>query len=229
MRRAHITLFNSGGDFVPAVGGGGQVVFNSAGTAQHTTVDSTSFNYTGITVGSGANRALVFAVTFMASVTGVTAVWDQGGTNQAMEFIGSQKQNQWDVWIYWFALVNPTPGNNTLAVNWTTAVAAAFEAADFEGVDQTGGVTSFAGFAGASGATASPGVTITTAVGDIAVAGTTNDLANVTGRSHTLIGDYASAQPVLYTQYSDTGSAAFSWTCSASVKWGAAGFNLVAA
>jgi hypothetical protein len=96
------------------------------------------------TVGSGSNRALVVVVCLDGTSISATGVhWDSTGTNQAATLITSIVNGA--IRIELWGLVAPTSGNKTLKVDlsaaatdfWVSSVA-------FTGVDQTGGVTSFA-------------------------------------------------------------------------------------
>src|SRR5260221_7801876 len=83
----------------------------------------------GVTVGSGANRALVVLLRFGSNSnvipSGLTVTWDSGGTNQALTQIPNTSAGQNDnggtnqTSCVAFGLVAPTPGNKTLLVSWT--------------------------------------------------------------------------------------------------------------
>ena len=205
--------------------------FNSAGTVTRV-VGATSINYTGITVGSGSNRALVLFMTFGANVSGdtFTATWDSGGTNQTMTLIGKGQENTWSRWSYAWGLIAPTSGNLTLAVSWTTSSDARACAADVTEADQTGGVTTFRNFTTANGNTATPTVSITSASGNIPMACCVNSDGAVTARSNTTIGEGTSGDPPLWSQYdaAASGTTVFTWSMTSNT-WGAIGFDIVAA
>lgn len=111
----------------------------------------TTGSSTFLTIGAGANRALVVYITLLASgaaSTGVTAVWDSGGTNQSMTLIdsfsnpsdfGASPQT-----VLMFGLVAPTSGNKTLAISWTNSANYSIGSASFTGASQVGGTTTFA-------------------------------------------------------------------------------------
>lgn len=143
------------------------VVVDAVGTETHT-APGTSATYTGITVGSGANRALVVAIvwgTGTGDPTGRSVTWDSGGTNQAMtEIVFRGTGGNTSVGIY--GLVAPTSGNKTLAVSWTVSNESFIGAISFTGVDQTGGATSFPNSA-TSGTVAT--LTITSSANDYVV------------------------------------------------------------
>src|SRR5882672_12842690 len=97
-----------------------------------------------ITVGSGANRALI-ALICIAKATPVltvsTATWDQGGTNQAMGFIGFTNvvSGANTLRVELWGLRAPTSGQKTLRVvlSGTTIVDSYIAEVSFTGVDQT--------------------------------------------------------------------------------------------
>jgi hypothetical protein len=139
------------------------VSVNATGSAIYQGSAVTSQNYTGLTIVSGSNLALVVSVNWDSSVipTGLAMTWDSGGTNQAMTRIIAS--NQGELW----GLVNPTVGNKTLALSWTTAVRLFVVGMSFSGVDQTGGATSFPHSTSSATATLS----VTSAAGNIVMGG----------------------------------------------------------
>lgn len=147
------------------------VALDAAGTEHFVAPAATSYNYTGITVGTGSHRALVVTLQFDSNSdpTGVSATWDSGGTNQAMTLIKSLDKNGDGsgggcVNQLW-GLVAPTSGNKTLAIA-TSSSRFFVSAISFTGVNQTGGTTSFPN---ATGAVAVETVNITTVAGDYAM------------------------------------------------------------
>ena len=146
------------------------VALDAVGTVQHTALN-TSVNYTNITVGAGANRALIIMIAFGSPAlapTGITLTWDSGGTNQAMTQIAFSAGTNITAGIW--GLVAPTSGNKTLAVSWTNANESWVSGVCFTGVDQTGGTTSFPNAAANTGVAT---LTIGSAVADMGVAITT--------------------------------------------------------
>lgn len=111
------------------------VTVNAVGTeTYHTAV--TTLNYVGITVAAGSHLALVLTINFGSStVSGVTAVWDSGGSNQAMTQIVIRQSAQASSVI--FGLRNPTAGNKTLLISWTGSSELYVAAVSFAGVNQT--------------------------------------------------------------------------------------------
>ena len=142
----------------------GTVKIDAVGTEQHVT-GTTSATYTGITVGSGLDRALVVSLNFGivggTPPTGISVVWDSGGTNQAMTQIvsGANAAGQAELW----GLVNPASGNKTLAVSWTNNAECFVVAVSFTEVLQTGGAVTFPNSAVQNVSATDPKITITSA------------------------------------------------------------------
>ena len=156
------------------------VLFDAYTGAGHT-VDSggatvTTISNTHLTVGVGTNRGLLAIVSWLGGApTGVTGVWDPGGANQSLTLIpgASDASGATSMAVALLGLLNPTPGNKTLTISWTSAAEEAFLAAiSFSGVDQTSIAAAFPNGAANAGATAASGSTsaITSAVGDMVVA-----------------------------------------------------------
>ncbi len=146
-------------------GGGGVTTLNATGTKQYHAA-ATSLDYTGMTVAAGTNTALLVTVVFDTSsvVSNVTAVWDSGDTNQSMtQIVTTGDVHQCLI----FGLVAPTVGNKTLHIAWTTSAPLFVDAVAFDGVDQTGGATSFPNSTTGSGVAT---VTVTSATGNMVVA-----------------------------------------------------------
>jgi hypothetical protein len=123
------------------------VTVNATGAKLWQGTAVTSLSYTGLTVATGTHSAIVVTLGWDAPATTPTAmsmIWDSGGTNQAMTRIitsdtGAHTGAQSELW----GLVNPTVGNKTLALSWTSAARVFVSSMAFDGVDQTGGATSF--------------------------------------------------------------------------------------
>jgi hypothetical protein len=181
--------------------------------------------YTGITVGSLADRALVVTLMFdSVSVSGVTATWDSGGSNQPMELIASLPG-----YLYIFCLVNPTPGNKTLNFLWfggTTGVAV--DAISFIGVDQTGGATSFKANSN-TGNSAVASLPVSSAVGNWVVALFAGGNIVTPTDGTTMYSDTTLASPSAASDI--TGSASVNLTASVAPSgiWDIIGVDVVAA
>ena len=136
---------------------------NTFGTVS-TSGSGTALNYSGLTFPSGViNPGLVLYCAFSATVSGVTATWDSGGTNQAMYNIGSVNQSGGNPSIMAFGLPNPTPGNKNLLISWTgTAICTAIGVA-YQGMNQGGGTSSFTNFLTSGGTSSGPTISSTAA------------------------------------------------------------------
>jgi hypothetical protein len=145
------------------------VLVNAVGSKLYT-ASGTSATYTGITIAAGSNRALVVTISWDGPATTPTAMsmtWDSGGTNQAMTRIvtsdpGGHTGTQSELW----GLVNPVVGNKTLAMSWTSAAHGFISSIAFNGVDQTGGATSFPN---STSSTSAMTLTVTSATSDFVV------------------------------------------------------------
>ena len=122
---------------------------------------------TTLTVGSGANRCLVAQLTsYQDTSSGMAVTWN----GVSMTLIGST-DNGSNSHIYLFGLVNPASGSHTLSASWTgTANSVAINGTSFTGCNQTGGTTTFTGYATSLGSTLPAGGTVTSASGNGAIA-----------------------------------------------------------
>lgn len=208
------------------------VVVDATGTADSTATNGTSFNYTGITVGSGSNRALIFIlVTSNAGgnfATGATATWDSGGTNQAMTVIKSQQatgdNNLGVVWI--FGLRNPVAGNKTLAVAWTNANGHGACAISFTGVDQTSDAIAFPNSNSATATSGGLSLAITSAAGNIPITGATAGTISAPNQTQIFL-DTVAIDDGGGQRAAGAASVTFTWTNGAT-QWAMAGCDVFA-
>lgn len=206
------------------------VAFDANATGDDTANGVTSINHAKLTVGAGANRALVVQITWSAVVTSPSLRWDSAGTNQAMAAIpsaGVTNTNRAELW----GLVAPTSGANNLAVSWTTARDVYVNAVAWTGVDQTGGATSFphgATNTGASGVTAS--VSVTSAVGN-AVMGVhvTPASAVSVNNTQTFLDSVAAGISAGGNRAAGAASVSMTATWNTSQIWASAGTDILAA
>lgn len=192
----------------------------------------TSQNLTTLTVGAGANRALVAILTLQQSApTGVTVVWDSGGTNQSMTLIGTVSDTQVTAKQYMYGLVAPTSGNKTLRASWTGTSDVTLAAGSFTGVNQTGSTTTFANFTSATGPDATTAsANVTSATGNYAIGGWETFAAfDTVSATQWFLDDVATnfSSAASYTTGSTT--VTFSETALQVEPYGFAGFDLVAA
>lgn len=153
---------------------------STAPTIASAAVGVTGVTHANLTVGSGANRALVVQLSFSLESLGTVAVtWDSGGSNQAMTQIVAQKTTGTFGESQLWGLVAPTAGNKTLKVTWTGTSDLYINGTSWTGVDQTGGTTSFPNSQSIQGTTVAAGtnalpspapIVITSAVGNATMA-----------------------------------------------------------
>jgi hypothetical protein len=120
------------------------VTVDQVGSLQGTNSTVISFNYSGVTVGAGGTNTALFAWLLHGAggnPTSITATWDSGGTNQAMTAIGGATAT--GIRHRMYGLLNPTPGNKTLNVAWTTNDQIAVVAVSLRGVLQTSVAAAF--------------------------------------------------------------------------------------
>ncbi len=129
---------------------------------------------TGMTVGSGTDRALLVAIT-VAGVKGtdyanyLTVTWDYGSSNQQMTLIGSKVASNLNIILY--GLVNPASGSRTLRVQGSGGTAKySIAAIAFNNVRQASVATAFANYTVASDITTLATVTVPCADGDMVAA-----------------------------------------------------------
>lgn len=200
------------------------VAVDATGTEQHGSA-VTSLGYTGITVGSGSNRALVvtFGISNGTAPTGVTATWDNGASNQAMTSIAATANT------FVFALRNPIAGNKTLQIAWTNANEISACAISFTGVDQTSDALAFPHNNTSSGSSTTASLVITSATGNIPV--TSVWMIQVPSAPNQTQIYLNSSLVNCYGAQRATGAASvtFNWTSTPSGTWLMAGCDVAAA
>ena len=190
----------------------------------------TTVDFTGLTVGTGSNRALVALAANTGGLSNISITWDPVGANQALTRIQTVTSGGivTEVW----GLVNPVSGNKILRASWTTTGSFYLSAVSFTGVDQTGGTTTFnnsttnSGFVGGLSGTSS--ATVTTATSDAVVVchGIDNfgDFSSVSDNkvfidptSAAVAGNFEvnGASPVTLTGSFSTGCGGSSWAVAA--------------
>lgn len=213
-----------------------QVVFDAQSTTDNRVGAVATSSDTNLTVGSGANRALIVQIAWGAAtppnITGVH--WDSAGSNQALTLITGTDatSGQMRVALYGYASAGSplTSGNKTLKVDWASNVTDGYvSAVAYTGVDQTGGATSFAHGATGSGTNNAVTKAITSATGNAVVGVLDTNLANITATSGTNVyidnGGGASSAAAMR----DTGAATVTLTGSPNNTWVMAGTDVVAA
>lgn len=199
------------------------LALDATGTESFVNTSPTSVNYTGFTMGTVSNGALIITLV-MSTLTdaGVAMTWD----SVSMAKIISKNTTGANGVVQLWGLVAPHAGNKTLAITGITAgtVDIYIDGISFSGVDQTGGATTFYGAVSANGTTSgadtlNPG-SITTASGDATVdAGilTVGGSISAHGASQTVLFDDGSGSVSEGFASFNVGTAApsFSWTTNA--------------
>src|SRR5436309_7297058 len=154
------------------------VAVDVTGTEVTTGTVASPRTYTGLTTGSSlSNGAVAFIVCYANVVTGSSATWD----GVACTLVASQNNSigcpDGRVEIWALSPLGAHEGNKTFSVSWTGggSTETYIVGLSFTGVDQTGGVTSFPHGTGANGTSSTSSVTVTSATGNIVVAGHTSD------------------------------------------------------
>jgi hypothetical protein len=155
------------------------VAIDVVGTEKYSAPSTSDVSYTNITVGASANglvAVVVLANNSSVAITGGTAVWDSGGSNQSMSLIAEETRNvgalELDTLV--FGLRAPVSGNKTLKIHWGTGTNECFMSAmSFTGVNQV------------SDAAAFPNNAITIA-GNVAVTSNTGHYVSGGGQANTI-------------------------------------------
>lgn len=219
------------------------VATDAASSASVKGTSKTSLSLSNITVGSGTNRALILWLCFDffggSAPTSISATWDSGGTSQAMSLITSQQDGAGVEIISAYGLVAPTSGAKTLLVSWTnTAAGVEMFAESFTGVNQTGGVTTFANAVTLTGTknsnvneNTSP-LAVTNASGDMVIWGwCTDGSINSTSQTQVWVADNTTTDGG-GARAAGTGaslSATANLSGNVGAPYGAIGFDIVAA
>lgn len=206
------------------------VAVDATGTEQHAS-SVALLDYTGITVGSGSNRALIviFGIDAGTLATGVSATWDNTGTPQTMTQIASITNAGSVTSTYVYGLRNPTAGNKTLRIAWTNSNEISACAISFTGVDQTSDALAFPHSNTSTGSSATASLAITSATGNIPVTSvTTINVPSAPNQTQiylntTLVDSYGAQR--------GTGAATvtFNWTITPSGQWLMAGCDVAQA
>lgn len=202
----------------------------------------TSFTDSSFTVGSGANRVLIVTINWgqAAIPSGVSVVWDNGGTNQAMTAITGASINNVSAFaasMQMYGLVAPTSGNKQLSISWsTTSLRPIVGYISATGALQTGGTATFAhgtSNTNTTGSSAGPfTLTVTSASGDMVAAQHTCDGATAFSSTSATQDWLSQISGVLSGAANHTAGAAsvsMQATLSAADTWGAVGCDIVAA
>jgi hypothetical protein len=205
------------------------VAINDSGTRFTSGSGVTSLDLTTFTVSAGSNRCLIAVLEIQdvsSGFSGLSMAWDNGGTPQSMtQEIGvtdSGGNSRVEIW----KLVAPTTGNLTLHAEWTGSVNARLGAIAFSGADQST-CTDGTHTTTATGASAAPSITVTSATGRATVAaiGGENGLTATTSTQTELWAGAAYAA----SYQTGSASAAHTWSLDGGTNWAAAGVDIKAA
>src|SRR5262245_59529790 len=153
-----------------AAGGGGTVTSDADGTYQSGAA-STTHSYTGITVGSlSAGGLVAFITVFVVTESVNSVVWDDGGANQSMSFLGAV-ENSGNGRVELWGLIAPVSGNKTMTITLSANTTCGRCAASFEGVNQGSIAAAFPNFNS-----------------DTTASGTTVDVDITSGTGHMVVG-----------------------------------------
>lgn len=230
-------IFNGRAALDAASGGTHQVVFDAQSVTPPSGAAQTALNDNALTVGSGANRALVAVMTFSAVAqscppTALAVTWN--GTSLASIIAANNSNDATNPCVVLYGLVNPASGNNTLAASWTGARDAAIAGISYTGVNQTGGATSFPNSNSASsgaGTSTASSVTITSSTQNAVVGGHVSNGAGFTSVSGTQVYRISAGLGfVSVAANRDVGAATvvLSTVISSASRWIAAGTDILA-
>lgn len=202
------------------------ISLNATGTTQNNvSAVSSPRNDTSLTVASGSNRYLIAVIAVRDNpMPDVAMTWN----SVSMTLINSQQQDTWSEWIYIFGLASPDTGNQTAALSWTGGGTRRYASrlVCFNNVSSLSGTLT-----NASGTSADPTQNITTASGDMTLAGWTHS-GTTTGASWpgagftSLFSDagHGSIKYALSTSTTDAHQFAYD---EGSTNWGVAGIRLL--
>lgn len=204
------------------------VTVNANATADVHNDPVTTLDLTTLTIGAGSDTALVAEIGIDGGTPTISSVtWDQGGTNQAMTLITSIT-NGTLARSYLYGLVNPTAGNKTLRVVISAGSEIFLNATAFNGVNQTGGATSFAHANTATGASGVPSVTITSAVGNMTIdCVMAPDLLQTPTQTQNFAQNGGAGSSAASSRASGAASVTHAWA-SVGVAWASCGCDIVA-
>jgi len=192
----------------------------------------TGFTTTGglVTVGSGANRVLVLSVSLsLDTATSVAAVWDTGGTNQAMTQIVTRGQAGGGCAVL-FGLVAPTSGNKNAKITWNNANSdICVNGTSWTGADQTGGATTFPNSTSAVATSSSAiSLAVTSAVGNATqVCTATGGTPSAATKTTTYLDSSPASESGAGSRADGAASVTHGWTVTFS-SWVAAGTDILA-
>lgn len=200
------------------------VVFDNKST-QFTANPGTSLSDTSLTIGSGTNRALLLLLSRSNNEASLTCTW--GGVSLTkLANVSNGFDETTEIW----GLLNPASGAQTLAVTWLNPQACCAAGISFTGVEQSSLAAAFTNANNSVGATGPATLTITSAVGDFAVACQASGFCTLT-EDNISIYSFTAASGFGCSANRATGAATvtLSATQSAAQTWASSGVNIHAA
>ncbi len=180
-------------------------------------------------VGASTN-GLLFIISFYTGTfpTGISVQWDSKNTPQAMTQVASYGSSGSTPSVFIYGLLAPHTGTLSFGASWTGTCNYACGAVSLIGVNQASLVAAFTNANTNNGTTTPAGINITSASGNIAVAGFSagsgGSVSSVT-QSEVFINDTNAYGAAAYA--AGVTSTAFSATLAGNATWGAAGINVV--
>lgn len=191
-------------------------------TGAHTNFSGiiTSQTYSNLTVGAGATSIVMSAIFFDADPGTASAVWDSGGSNQAMTLISSQAAEPGTpigtVQLWGLASPTLTPGNKNLVLNWTNATRVDMLAASYLG-SATSFAAAFAAATPATGNSTAPSITLPSGAGHQVFGAVSDNAGN--GISGCTVYNWDSFTSEGVSQASGAASVTLSATLATSALW----------
>lgn len=194
-----------------------------SGTRTNSAVGS-SIQLTTLTVNSGATMLVAWLMISGAPGSVPAAQWDSAGTPQNMTATTNVTNT---IRIYMFELANPTSGNKTLTVSWTTSRNARVFAIAYSGSATT--LTNVTTNSGTSTSASSGAITVTSTgvtLAGVSASDTINSVDTQTSLGIVASSPGSSASRSVVT---GAGSNTHDWTIASSTTWAVAGASLAAA
>lgn len=203
------------------------VAFDAQSSSDTTANAATSFSdSTKLTVGAGANRALLVLIAWStaAAPTGVSITWD----GQPLTLIsGTSVANGTAGNVALYGLIAPNSGTKTLAGSWTGAREFYVSGIAYTGVNQTSVAVAFPHGTTGSSNTATSTVTVTSAVGNaVAAVHTSNGSFSAVNNTQVFL-DNVSAS-ISGAGNRAAGAATVTLTGTQTGNWASAGVDILA-
>lgn len=148
---------------------------------------TTGLACTNLTISGGLTKSAMVCQVNLSLQTPTTEVvsWDLVGANQLMTLIVARNTSSGTGRAELWGLINPTAGNKSVLYTAVGTSDIDINCVSWQGVDATGGATSFPHSTSAIGTSAAPSVTITSAVGNATMDSTINDTSTLSAPTKT--------------------------------------------